>query len=65
MQEILVYILVLVAAIIVGIKAWKAIREITNPNPCGGCGKSCEGCPVAPRKERRKDGYDGENVHLG
>jgi hypothetical protein len=51
MQEIIVYILILAAAILVGYKAYKAIRNITNPNPCGGCGKSCEGCPVAPRKK--------------
>lgn len=51
MQEITVYILILVATILVGFKAYKTIRGITNPNPCGGCGKSCEGCPVAPRKK--------------
>ena len=50
MQEIIVYILVLATAILVIYKGYKAIREILNPNPCGGCGKSCEGCPVAPKK---------------
>ena len=50
MQEIIVYLLILTATILVGFKAYKTIRGITNPNPCGGCGKSCEGCPVAPRK---------------
>ncbi len=50
MQDIIVYILILAAAVLVAYKAWKAIRRIDNPNPCGGCGKSCEGCPVAPRK---------------
>jgi hypothetical protein len=50
MQALIVYSLVLAAALLVGYKAYKAIRSITNPNPCGGCGKSCGGCPVAPRK---------------
>ena len=50
MQEIIVFILILAAAILVGYKAWKTIRDILNPDPCGGCGKSCDGCPVAPRK---------------
>jgi hypothetical protein len=51
MQEIIAYILIMAAAILVGIKAYQAIRNIMNPNPCGGCGKSCEGCPVAPGKK--------------
>jgi hypothetical protein len=51
MQELIVYTLVLAATILVGYKGWKAFRDFTNPNPCGGCGKSCEGCPVAPRKK--------------
>jgi len=50
MQEIIVYILVLVAVLIVGYKAYQSIRSIVKPDPCGGCGKSCAGCPVAPRK---------------
>jgi hypothetical protein len=51
MQEVIVFILILAAAVLAGYKAWKAIRDILNPNPCGGCGKSCDGCPVAPRKQ--------------
>lgn len=50
MQEIIVYVLVLAAAVLVGYKAYQAIRDIIHPNPCGGCGKSCAGCPVAPKK---------------
>jgi hypothetical protein len=50
MQEIIVYMLVLAAAILVGYKAYQAIRKISKSDPCDGCGKSCEGCPVAPRK---------------
>ena len=50
MQEIIVYMLVLAAAILVGYKAYQSFRKISKPDPCGGCGKSCEGCPVAPKK---------------
>lgn len=50
MQEIIVFIVVVAAAILVGYKAFKSIRTITHPDPCGGCGKSCEGCPVQPGK---------------
>jgi hypothetical protein len=50
MQEIIVYILVLATAILVGVKGYKAIRRITDPDPCGGCGKSCKGCPVSPKE---------------
>jgi hypothetical protein len=50
MQEIIVYILIVATAILVGYKGWKSIRNISHPNPCGGCRKSCEGCPVAPKK---------------
>jgi len=50
MQEIIVYILIAAAAILVGYKGWKSIRNISAPDPCGECGKSCEGCPIAPKK---------------
>jgi len=50
MQEIIVYILIVATAILVGIKGYKSIRGVSNPDPCGGCGKSCQGCPVAPKK---------------
>jgi hypothetical protein len=48
MQNIIVFVVILAAAILVGYNAWKAIRGILNPNPCGGCGKSCKGCPIQP-----------------
>ena len=50
MQELIAYFMIAAVAILVGYKGWKTMRNISNPNPCGGCGKSCEGCPVAPRK---------------
>jgi hypothetical protein len=54
MQEIIVYIVILAAVIIVGFRAYKEIRDINKPDPCGGCGKSCEGCPIQPGKMKKK-----------
>jgi hypothetical protein len=54
MQDIIVYIVIAAAVVIVGYRAYLEIRNISRPDPCGGCGKSCEGCPVQPGKAKSK-----------
>ncbi|MCE1197553.1 MAG: FeoB-associated Cys-rich membrane protein [Marinilabiliales bacterium] len=54
MQELIVFVLVTIAAILVGIRLFKSFRRIGTDDPCGGCGKSCEGCPVSPKNRTKR-----------
>jgi len=54
MQDIIVYIVIAAAVVIVGYRAYLEIRSISHPDPCGGCGKTCEGCPIQPGKAKNK-----------
>ncbi len=49
MQEILAWILVLVAFAIMTIKIVQSLKSLRKVGPdCHGCGGGCCGCPVVP-----------------
>ncbi len=49
MQEIITWILVLVAFSIMGYKAIQSLKSFKKvTSSCNGCGGGCCGCPVAP-----------------
>jgi hypothetical protein len=63
MQEILTWIIVLGAAILLVIKVSKSLKLFNKPDICSGCDNSCEGCPVAPGNRKvRADKTDKRKI---
>ncbi len=54
MQEILTWIVVTGAVILLLIKASKSLKSFKKPDSCDGCGSSCGDCPVAPGNRKIK-----------
>ncbi|MCX6236788.1 MAG: FeoB-associated Cys-rich membrane protein [Bacteroidia bacterium] len=54
MQEILTWIVVIGAVILLVIKASKSMKSFKKSDSCEGCGSSCEGCPIAPGNKKTK-----------
>jgi hypothetical protein len=51
MQEILTWIVILVALSIVAYKAVESLKSFKKTDTsCTGCGCACSGCPVSPSK---------------
>lgn len=55
MQEILTWIVVIGAVILLVIKAYKSMKLFKKSDSCEGCGSSCEGCPVALGNRKTKE----------
>jgi len=54
MQEILTWIVVLGAFVLLSLKAIKSLKSFKKSNTCDGCGSTCTGCPVAPQNRKIK-----------
>lgn len=56
MQEIITWLVILIAVVVLGIKTFKSAKTFKKRDSCNGCGSSCDGCPIAPgnKKEREK-----------
>jgi len=53
MQEILTWIVVIVAVMILAYKTTQSLRSFKKTdNSCTGCGGGCCGCPVAPANRK-------------
>ena len=55
MQDIITWIVVLAAILMMGYKAvqsLKAFKKTTSDSSCSGCGGGCTGCPVAPANRK-------------
>jgi len=53
MQDILTWIVVLVAFSIMVYKALQSLKSFKkSDSSCNGCGSSCGGCPVAPANRK-------------
>jgi hypothetical protein len=48
MQEIITWIVISGAVIVMTFNLIKSLKAFKKEDNCNGCGKSCEGCPVAP-----------------
>jgi len=55
MQEIITWIVVLGAVILLSVKALKSLKSFSKSDSCNGCGSSCGGCPVAPENRKIKN----------
>ena len=51
MQEIITWIVIIGAVIVMTINFIKSLKSFRKADNCNGCGNSCEGCPVAPRSK--------------
>ena len=55
MQEIVTWIIIIGAIILLLIKALKSLKSFDKSDTCTtGCGSSCGGCPVAPENRKIK-----------
>jgi hypothetical protein len=54
MQEVITWIVIAGAVIVMTFNFIKSLKAFKKEDNCNGCGKSCEGCPVAPG-EKIKD----------
>jgi hypothetical protein len=52
MQEILTWIVVIGAVILLVVKTCNSMQSFKKPDKCNGCGSSCEGCTVAPKNRK-------------
>jgi hypothetical protein len=46
MQEIITWIIIIVALVLLILNLIKAIKMFRKPDPCRGCGNTCSGCPI-------------------
>ncbi len=55
MQEIVTWIIIFGAVILLLIKALKSLKSFDKSDTCNGCGSSCSGCAVAPGNRKIKN----------
>ncbi|HEY3390076.1 MAG TPA: FeoB-associated Cys-rich membrane protein [Prolixibacteraceae bacterium] len=55
MQEILTFVVVLVAVILLSVKAFNSLKSFKKSDSCNGCGSSCGGCSIAPQNRKIKN----------
>ena len=55
MQEIVTWIIILGAVILLLIKALKSLKSFDKSDTCNGCGSSCSGCAIAPGNRKIKN----------
>ena len=48
LQEVLTWIVISGAVIVMSFNFIKSLKAFKKADDCNGCGKSCQGCPVAP-----------------
>ncbi len=54
MQEIITWIVVLGAVILLAVKTLKSLKSFSKSDSCNGCGSSCSGCSIAPENRKIK-----------
>jgi hypothetical protein len=52
MQEIITWIIIVAALIILIINLIRVIKMFRKPDPCRGCGNTCSGCPIYMKGEK-------------
>jgi hypothetical protein len=51
MQEIITWVVIFAAFIILAFNVFRTIKLFKRRDPCKGCGSMCESCPVYTKKK--------------